>query len=290
MENAKPLVSIIVPCFKQSHLLDETLQSVINQSFTDWECIIINDGSPDDTEQVAKKWCKKDNRFRYIWKENAGLPAARNTGVKESIGEYILALDSDDILHEEYLIKTVAILKQKNTLGIVSCYRYFFNGKKENIIYEHKPSGSTYRNLMFENILMPSSLYRKECWEQVGGYDETMTDGFEDWEFWVSITKRGWNFEIIDDFLFYYRKAEQSMLIDTLKYHRIDLLEFVMNKHQEIYLQNFNNTKSHLFFLTRLYRNSELKYKNSLEYKLGKLIIKPFKLIGFFKDKTTSTK
>ncbi|OUS18684.1 glycosyl transferase family 2 [Nonlabens dokdonensis] len=286
MENTTPLVSIIVPCYKQSHLLDETLDSVMNQIFSNWECIIVNDGSPDNTEEVAKRWCDKDSRFSYIWKSNAGLPAARNTGIKESHGIYILVLDSDDVLHQDYLLKTVAVLEEKDKLGIVSCNRYFFREKKENIIYEHKPSGSSYRDLMFENILMPSSLYRKKCWEEVGGYDETMIKGFEDWEFWIAVTKRGWKFEIIDEFLFYYRKAEQSMLIDTLKYHRIDLLEFVMNKHQEIYLEHFNNTKTYLFFLTRLYRNSEIKYKYSLEYKLGKLIMKPFKLLGLFKSNT----
>lgn len=284
------IVSIIVPCYKQAQFLDETLQSVLNQVFINWECIIVNDGSPDNTEQIAQYWCEKDARFKYLSKVNAGLPAARNTGIKEAEGYLILPLDSDDILHEKYLSTLVPVLIKNKKLGIVSCNRYFFKENKENVVYEYKPIGTTYRDLMFENILMPSSLYRKECWKQVGGYDETMTKGFEDWEFWIAITKRGWNYQIIDKSLFYYRKAAQSMLIDTLKYHRIDLLEYVMNKHSEIYIENFNNSKSYLFFLTRLYRNSEIKYKNSLEYRIGKFILKPFQMLGFFKNKVKNNK
>ncbi len=74
--------------------------------------------------------------------------------------------------------------------------------------------------LLFENILMPSSLYRKKYWKEVGGYDETMKHGFEDWEFWLSITKNGHKFKIVEEFLFYYRKSKNSMLTDTLQNHR----------------------------------------------------------------------
>lgn len=273
------LVSIIVPCYKQAHFLNETLQSVLAQSFEKWECIIVNDGSPDNTEAVAKSWCAKDERFHYIYKDNAGLPAARNTGVKESRGNYILALDSDDILHLDYLQKLIPRLVKNSKIGIVTCYRSFFTNSVDNIVYEHKAHGSTYRDFMFENVLMPSSLYRKECWNEVGGYDETMIKGFEDWEFWISITKRGWNYEVVEEPLFFYRKAKESMLIDTLKNHRNEVFQYIMTKHREIYVKDYDNTVRYLFFLINLYRSSEVKYKFSLEYKLGKLLLKPYRLL-----------
>lgn len=78
------LISIIVPCYKQAHYLGEALQSVLEQTYENWECIIINDGSPDNTEIVAKKWIEKDVRFRYLYKENGGLSSARNAGIKKS--------------------------------------------------------------------------------------------------------------------------------------------------------------------------------------------------------------
>lgn len=273
------LVSIIVPCFKQAHFLSETLQSVLNQKFTDWECIIVNDGSPDDTEGIAKVWCEKDSRFSYIYKDNGGLPAARNSGIAIAKGLFILPLDSDDVLHEDFLETLLPIIRDNEKLEIVSCYRKFFKGDISNIVYEHKPIGTTYHALLYENILMPSSIYRKASWERVGGYDETMRKGFEDWEFWISLTKDGNDFKIVEKFLFYYRKSETSMLIDTLANHRIDVMQYVFKKHQEVFEKHYDNTLEYMFFLVNLYRNSELKIKSSTEYKIAKIIGKPLRLL-----------
>lgn len=274
-----PIVSIVVPCYKQAHFLNEALQSVFEQTFTDWECIIVNDGSPDNTAEIAQQWCAKDNRFIYLSKINGGLSSARNAGIKISKGEYILPLDSDDILHQDYLSRLVPVIKAELTLVIVSCYTQFFNKNKSNIVHELRPYGSSYLNFMFENNLVASSLFRKKSWEEVGGYDESMKKGFEDWEFWIAITENGLKYKIIEEFLFYYRKSESSMLMDTLKNHRIDVMKYVLTKHREIYIENYDNTIDHLFFQIKLYRNSEIKYKNSIEFKLGTMICKPFRLL-----------
>lgn len=274
------LVSIIVPCYKQAHLLDESLESVLNQIYSNWECIIVNDGSPDNTAEVAQQWCAKDSRFSYLYKENGGLPSARNAGVKNAKGEFIVALDSDDILHPDFLIQLVPQLNSNENLGIVSCYRYFFSRNKSNIINEYKATGSTYLDLMFENKLMPSSMYRKKCWEEVGGYDELMIKGFEDWEFWLNITKRGWEFKFVEAFLFYYRKAKKSMLVDTLNNHAESNMEYMFKKHKELYTTYFDNTAEVLFYYIKTHRVGKMKIKNSLEYKIGKLITKPFKILS----------
>ena len=122
----KPLVSVVVPCYMQAHFLDETLESVLNQTYSNWECIIVNDGSLDDTKEIAEKWLKTDTRFNYVYKENGGLSSARNLGIKKSNGNYILPLDSDDILHKDYLKTLLPILINNPELGIVSCYKNFF--------------------------------------------------------------------------------------------------------------------------------------------------------------------
>ena len=279
------LVSIIVPCYNQAHFLDEALQSVLSQTYTNWECIIVNDGSPDNTENVAEKWLVVDSRFKYIKKDNGGLSSARNTGIKMSSGEYILPLDSDDLIDENFLFRLVPELKQDDSLAIVSCYSKFFMNEKTNIIYELKPFGTTYHALLYENIMMATSLYRKKCWEEVGGYDETMKKGFEDWEFWIAITKRGWTFKFVEEFLFYYRKSNTSMLIDTLKNHTETNMEYVYNKHKEIYINQFETTLQHLFFLIKRHRASEVNIKNSFEYKIAKIICKPFRLFQKYRLK-----
>ncbi|MCB4799699.1 glycosyltransferase family 2 protein [Neotamlana laminarinivorans] len=271
------LVSIIVPCYNHAIFLGEALQSVLNQTYTNWECIIVNDGSPDNTAQIAEQWLTKDNRFKYLEKENGGLSSARNAGVKKCKGEFILPLDADDLIHENFLTTLVPVLENNQNLAVASCYSKFFFGSRNNIIHELKPKGANYHALLYENILIATSLYRKQCWEAVGGYDETMKKGFEDWEFWIAITKTGWEFKIVEEFLFYYRKQKQSMLIDTLQNHRLANMEYVYNKHKEIYIDKYETTLKYLFYLINKHSTSEQKIKHSLEFKIAKVLAKPLK-------------
>lgn len=251
----------------------------MDQSYANWECIIINDGSPDNTREVASFWQKKDDRFNYFEQENGGLSNARNTGIQASSGEYIIVLDADDILHPDYIKKLLPVLLNSDKTIIVSCQRIFFHETIDNIIKKHVINDGDLDSILFENQLMPASIFRKTFWEKVGGYDESMKTGFEDWEFWISILKNGGNYRVVNEFLFYYRKSNSSMLIDTLKNHRLAILSYVINKHSDIYQSKFNNTISYLLFLANLYRNSEIKYKNSLEFKMGSIIIKPYRLM-----------
>jgi len=273
------LVSIIVPCYNQSHFLNESLQSVLDQTYVDWECIIVNDGSRDNTESIAEQWCEKDNRFSYLYKENGGLSSARNAGITKSDGEFILPLDADDYIQKDYLSKLVPKLYQDDSLAIVSCYSEFFKKSLNNIIFELKPEGTTYHYLLYVNQLIATSLFRKICWEEVGGYDETMKKGFEDWEFWIAITKRGWKYKVIEEFLFYYRKSKKSMLVDTLNNHAESNKEYIYKKHREIYIKDFDNCITVLFYGLKTYRSSEQKIKNSLEYKIAKVICKPYRIV-----------
>lgn len=285
MENSKPVVSIIVPCYNQAHYLEDTLDSVLEQTFSDWECIIVNDGSPDHTEEIALEWCKKDDRFKYHLKNNGGLPAARNTGVSMSTGRYILPLDSDDMLHQDYMKEMIKILDNNVELGIASSYRFFFSGNKQNILQIHKTKGAGVLDLLFENQLMPSSMYRRTCWEQVGGYDEKMRKGYEDWEFWISITKQGWKFKILEQPLFYYRKSTSSMLVTTNREYFIDVKEYIILKHADLYKSNFKRLVQVLIFNTKMHREKEQQLQYSMEYKIGKFITKPLKALGIFKVK-----
>lgn len=272
------LVSIIVPCFNQAHFLKESLQSVLDQTYEHWECIIVNDGSPDNTAEIAKLWTEKDNRFKYLYKDNGGLSSARNAGIKIAKGEFILPLDADDILDKSYISRLLPELITDSSLVVVSCYSKFFERNVTNIVYEFRPAGSSFRNLLFENNLIATSIFRKKDWEEVGGYDEKMKNGFEDWEFWIAITKSGRKYKIVQEFLFYYRKSKNSMLMNTLENHRITNLEYVIEKHKEFYKDNFDNTIKYLFFLLNLFHQNELKTKNSIDYKLAKIIGKPLKL------------
>lgn len=287
---AKPLVSIIVPCYKQAHYLDQSLQSILDQTYDNWECIIVNDGSPDDTEGIAFGWLQRDKRFDYLSQHNQGLSAARNTGIRQSKGEYILVLDADDILHEDFLKLTLQELENNRKISIVSCYRLFFREKIDDAFYSHEPKGENIDNLLFENILMPSSLFRRHIWQDVGGYDEQMKNGFEDWEFWVSALKNGGSFKIVPEHLFYYRKAKRSMLTDTLKHHQEDIRAYIFKKHSEVYTERFGRTIDYLTYLISKHRSKEVNLQNSLDYRLGRLMLKPFRLLSSLVGKKNSSK
>ncbi len=272
-------VSIIVPCYNQAHYLKASLGSVLSQTFLDWECIIVNDGSPDNTAEVAKKWCAKDDRFIYLEKQNGGLSSARNAGIKIAKGEFILPLDADDLIHQDYLNKTVPVLYQNKKLAIVSCYSKFFIDSIDNITYQLKPKGDNYKWLLYVNQLVATSLYRKSCWKTVGGYDENMKKGFEDWEFWLSITKLGWHYKIEEEFLFYYRKAKQSMLVDTINNHFEENKEYIVKKHKELYIDDFDNCMTVMFREQNATRVSLAKIKKSAEYRIARAITKPARLL-----------
>ena len=116
-----------------------------------------------------------------------------------------------------------------------------------------------------------------------------MIKGFEYCEFWLNVTKRGWEFQFVEEFLFYYRKAKKSMLVDTINNHAETNMEYIFRKHKEIYKTHFDNTAEVLFYYIKTHRLGKMEIKNSLEYKIGKVIMKPFKLVSllFSKSKTS---
>lgn len=190
----KPLVSIIVPCYNQAQFLDDCLQSVFDQTYPDWECIIVNDGSPDNTEEIAKKWVAKDLRFKYLNKENGGLSSARNAGLKVANGDYIQLLDSDDLLQNEKLLNQVNAFLNDDEIDIsVSGYRYFEDGftmlkilGRENFLPEvalMKNDSDLVELFKIKNPMVISSpLYKKKVFEIVGFFDENLFS-LEDWDF-----------------------------------------------------------------------------------------------------------
>jgi glycosyltransferase involved in cell wall biosynthesis len=187
-------VSIIVPCYNQAQFLDECLQSVLEQTYENWECIIVNDGSPDDTEVVAKKWLEKDNRFEYLYKKNGGLSSARNAGIKIAKGEFIQLLDSDDLLQKNKLqIQIDAFLKDTEIDISISGYRYFEDGHSELRILGRDnflPEVAIMKNdsdiIKLFNVKNPmvisAPLYKKSIFKTVGLFDEDLSS-LEDWDF-----------------------------------------------------------------------------------------------------------
>lgn len=274
-----PIVSVVVPCYNQAQYLDEALQSVLKQTFVDWECIIVNDGSPDHTEAVVAKWLEKDKRFKYIYQDNAGLSAARNAGISVAEGEFILPLDSDDYFENTFIEKSVKIINSDNTIGAVSCFVRCFNNFNTET-YKYEPLGGDINNFKFRNNACGNSLFRKDIWKLVGGYDTKMKHGYEDWEFWISVTERGWNISIIPQYLFNYRKTASSMLEESRHKHDESIKKYIILKHKDTYIEDFEGTINFLQSSTIKYKLNEIKRLNSLDFEIGNTLLKPLR---FFK-------
>lgn len=224
-----PLISVIVPCYNQAQYLDECLQSVLNQSYQDWECIIVNDGSPDNIEKVAKQWVEKDSRFRYLCQENKGVSAARNLGIHHAKGEWILPLDGDDYISNDYL-ELASLHFCNNEIKVICC-----NARKFGIVDEpFVLKDFSLENLASGNMIFCSAFFKKENWKNVNGYDENFTESYEDWEFWISILKNGGKVYKLNELCFFYRIKENSRNANVTK-KRIPNLFYLERKHIEFF-------------------------------------------------------
>lgn len=273
-----PLVSIIVPCFKQAHYLDQSLLSLLTQTYENWECIIINDGSPDHTAQAAAKWLEKDDRFKYMEQENRGLSAARNAGIQLSKGAYILPLDADDLLHPDHLQLIVPILEDQQ-IAVASSYTDFFINNKSNKVGGLRPKSGKVRDLLHVNQLIATSLYRKSDWERIGGYDETMKKGFEDWEFWLRLLKNGNLYHVVPQSLFYYRKSKKSMLVTTIANHSIKVKKYIVHKHRDLYIEDFDNYVTVCAHDLQVAVDKLHRIENTITYKIAIVLLKPLRIV-----------
>lgn len=238
-------VSIIVPCYNQAQYLNEALDSVYNQTYQDWECVIVNDGSPDDTEEVAKAWLEMDVRFKYIYKANGGLSSARNAGIAIAQGEFILPLDADDKISQDYIKLAIKAFQEDDSLKVVYSKVKKFGCE---IGLWQLPVFSLY-NLTKNNMIFCSAFFKKRDWELVGGYDINMVYGWEDWEFWIAILKNGGNVKQLDNVGFYYRIKEKSMLKELNFEKKKYLLEYMSIKHTAFFigqLGSFNHLNGEL--------------------------------------------
>ena len=186
-----PVVSVIIPTYNRSGLLREALQSVRAQTYGDFEAIIVDDGSADDTRDVVESF---DQRFRYVYQVNRGRSNARNNALGRAYGRYVAFLDSDDLFMPRKLQVQVQSLTEHPEVGWVysSACNIDEDGKRIGSDYEATASGWIYPEVAFYiplTIILPTVMVRREVMEAVGGFDEAM-DRFEDTDMWRRISRR----------------------------------------------------------------------------------------------------
>jgi len=204
MQAAK--VSVIVPCYNLGRYLGEAIDSVLSQTFQDWEIVVVADGSTEDeTVRVLASFDKP--RTRIVRSKNRGLPAAKNLGLAHTTAPYVCMLDADDRLEPTLLEKSVAALDADPSLAFVSHWLRTFGDEQ----WEWKPASCAAPALLDVNTVNGAALVRRSALEAVGGFDEAMREGCEDWDIWISLVERGLKGTILPEVLFQYRRRPESM-------------------------------------------------------------------------------
>lgn len=208
-------VSVIVPAFGVAHLLPEALDSLLAQHFTAWECIVIDDGSPDDVAGVVRPYLA-DPRFRFLATPNQGVSAARNAAIAASRAPLIALLDGDDLFRPAYLANMVPLLESDPTIRFATCNAMMFGAVSQPRLCLNTPQGSsdgTRGNLT--DVLDRSfgvyigTSFRKAEFDQIGGFDTGMTHA-EDFDLWVRLMSLGGHAYYVDQILGDYRVRANS--------------------------------------------------------------------------------
>ncbi len=267
-----PLISIIVPCYNQAQYLDECLQSVLDQTYQNWECIIVNDSSPDNTEEVAMRWVDKDTRFNYLYKENGGVASARNLGINIAKGEWILPLDGDDKINEDYLLLSEKYFS--DDVDLIYCNASFFGDLEESWELQN----FTYTDLLKSNMIFCTAFYKKESWLKTEGYDNQLVFGYEDWEFWISLLNEDSKVIKLDYLGFYYRRKQVSrdVFVNEDIDKKITSFNYIYSKHLSKYMYYDKNAISNYKMLSQKLDHLNIIYqhinKNFITRMLYKLI------------------
>ena len=221
-----PKVSIIVPCYKVEQYLHTCIESVLHQSYENWELILVDDGSPDKSGEICDEYAKKDKRIRVIHKKNGGLSSARNAGLELMQGEYVTFLDSDDYWHFKYL-EILIHLQEEFQADIVQCG--FIRGKssifpriqletRENRVYTNESVFTSYA----AKIIVCAKLYKSVLWQDVrmpeGKINE---DDFTTWKLYYRASK----IVVTSLPLYYYFANENSIMSEQKKIPKLDFVE-----------------------------------------------------------------
>jgi glycosyltransferase involved in cell wall biosynthesis len=221
-------ISVVIPVYNQAEYLPDAIESVLAQTVKPKEIIVVNDGSTDDSLQVAKKYPVK-----VINQVNKGLPSARNTGIMNMKGTHFFPLDADDILKENCIEKLSEAIKEHNADVTAPSFKAFgvFN---EDKILNGIP---TIEDFKTGNRLPYFSVIKKSVLLSIGGYNPKMVYGYEDYDLWLDIFKRKHSLCVLQDILVLYRTKEKSMLTNSIAHHDELIAQMKLN-HPTVYAEN----------------------------------------------------
>ncbi|AFZ22700.1 glycosyl transferase [Cylindrospermum stagnale PCC 7417] len=206
-----PTISVIIPAYNVEHTIIKTITSVQAQTFLNWELIVINDGSTDESLQLLNEI--KDSRLKVFSYQNGGLAVARNRGINHAMGEFIAFLDADDLWTPDKLELQLEALQKNPEAGVAYSWTYFMQ-EKGKYFHTDRPlffEGNVFANLLTNNFIASGSnpLIRKQAIESVGEFDP-LVSGAADWDYWLRLAAR-WQFVVVPKAQIFYRLSSNSM-------------------------------------------------------------------------------
>lgn len=239
------MVSIIIPAYNTEKYIAETINSVLNQTYKEWELIVVDDGSTDNTAKIVKAFCEKDNRIQYFYKENSGVSDTRNYGMEKAKGEYIVFLDSDDVWLNIFLEETLSVLKENENIGAVNTNVQFvdYKSNKTSIFYRGVTSSDINKLIFFElknKTTGPSgTVVKTNLAKKINGFNKDLSN-VADKMFYIDLSKIT-NIANIDKVLWYYRvhndnmhKDVNNIISDFEKYFTILKQKEIIDKKSDI--------------------------------------------------------
>lgn len=226
--NSVPAVSVVVPCYNGGRFIDQLLQSLARQTLRDFELIIVDDGSRDDTRA---KLATLDKSIRVILQDNQGPGAARNTGIAQARAPIVLALDCDDTLDPTFLQETLSLMRSAPAdVGFI-----FTHERMTGLRDGTEPRYFKLFDQLFINRVPSCIMFRKKAWSDVGGYDAAMREGYEDWEFTIALAAAGYRARVIPRPLFTYRVSDEGLLLRLSSHMHAELWRRIRTKYKHIY-------------------------------------------------------
>ena len=218
-----PEVSVIIAAYNRAHLVGLTIESVLAQTYQDFEVAVVDDGSTDNTREVVARYeVLAGGKLRYIYQPNGGLSAARNTGCRMARGRYLAFLDADDLWKPGKLAKQVPVLEANPHVGLVSAMAEVINADGTQVlgIKPARPAGATLREMVTEGTQPPSSfLVRRNASESIGHFDPAITRGVEDVDYCFRLARR-WKFICLPDVLIQYRCHDTNLSSEPVGTYR----------------------------------------------------------------------
>jgi glycosyltransferase involved in cell wall biosynthesis len=253
LQKKSPKISVVIPCYNHANYLPSAVESVLLQTLQDFEIIIVNDGSTDNTSEISEQIINDNSSFqiKVINQHNSGLSNARNTGISQSSGQYILPLDADDTISPTMLQECTQVLDHHKSVSIVYTDRQDFGE-----IDEVAMAGSfEMKYIKYFNQISYCSMYRKQIWDEIGGYRTNMKFSGEDWDFWVAAASRSHIGYHIQKPLFNYRRRSDGLFQEVQKNYEKIFAQIILNnpnvysKHEIEDATNFLTYGANILFM-----------------------------------------